>query len=268
MDICLADVKVRVEAPQRVLAVLAATLSNVPRFTSDLTPDLMISVVANGDMWEIYSIEGGRKVLTAQSALPRVAGAVVTSAISNAAARRNYTPMRATVIEKNGRALAMIGDDWESAITLATHLHGRGWSYIGSDSALLDPTTREVLCIQKSLYVNSSSVSQLPVRYRRAVEASPWYVTPQGISFYAVDPSSAGSSPAWTLSATLCGIIVVDGVMTDTPSLEAVAPKRLLDEHFARLKLDWAQVNVAELRIGGYVETCDLIEHWFGSGQS
>jgi hypothetical protein len=265
IDLCLADVNVRVQAPDSVLAILDATLLNVPRFASSTMPDLSISVSPRDEIWDIHGADGSHKVLTTQSALPQVGGAIVTSAIGSVASSREYTTMRATVLEKDGRALAMIGDDWESAITLATHLHGRGWSYIGSDNALLDPATREVYCIQKSLYINASSVSQLPLLYRRAVEASPWYVTAQGISFYAVDPSGTRTGRAWTPSAALCGIVVVDGLMTDTPSLESVDSSRLRDERFTRLGLDWAHVSVSELRIGSFVDTCDLVEHWFGS---
>jgi hypothetical protein len=267
IDLCLADVKVRVEGPERVLAVLDATLSNVPRFRAAAAPDLTISVFPKDDAWEIHGVDGARKILAGQIALPRVGGAVVTSAIGYAAASREYTTMRATVIERDGQALAMIGDDWESTITLATHFHGRGWSYVGSDNALLDPLTRDVFCIQKSLYVNSSSVLQLPIRYRRAVEASPWYVTAQGISFYAVDPTGAGTGRTWAPSASLCGIVVVDGAMADNPSLESIDEDRLREERFTRLRLDWAQIKVVDLRIAGCVETCDLIEHWFRSIQ-
>jgi hypothetical protein len=268
IDLRLADVNVRVEAPDRVLAILDATLSNVPRFAAGAVPNVTISVFPKDEVWEIQGGDGARKVLSAQSALPQVGGAIVTTAMGNVAASRDYKTMRATVLEKDGRAVAMIGDDWESAITLAMHFHGRGWSYVGSDNALLDPGTRDVFCIQKSLYINASSVSQLPLRYRRAVEASPWYVTPQGISFYAVDPTGVGTGRTWTPSATLCGIVVVDGVMADSPSLESLDAGRLSDDRFARLGLDWAHVSVAELRIGGFVDTCDLIEHWFGSLQA
>jgi hypothetical protein len=268
IDLRLAEINIRVEAPPRILSVLDATLSNVPRFATTASPELTISVVQRDDAWEIYGIHGASKLLAWQSALPQVAGAVVTTAIGSVAARRECTTMRATVIEKDGRALAMIGDDWESAISLATHLHGRGWSYIGSDNALLDPVSRDVFCVQKSLYVTSSSVSQLPVPYRRAVEASPWYVTPRGISFYAVDPTGAGRGRTWTLSANLCGIVVVDGLMADSPSLESLDDNRLEDHRFARLRVDWNHIDIADLWMAGCVETCDLIEHWFASTQS
>lgn len=265
IDLRLADVNIRVEAPTRILAVLDATLSNVPRFASNARPEVTIVAVLKGDVWEIQGHGGASKVLARQSASPQVGGAVVSTAIQSAAASREYTAIRATVIEKDGHALAMIGDDWESAINVAAHLHARGWSYVGSDNALLDPATREVYCIQKSLYVNSSSVSQLPVSYRRPVEASPWYVTPQGISFYAVDPTGAGSGRTWSPSATLAGIVVIDGAMADFPSLESFDSYRLEDERFVRLKLNLAHFPVANLCLAGLVETSDLIEHWFAS---
>ena len=265
LDLRVADVNVRVEGPDRIIALLGTTMSNVPRFDSRTTPDLTIEVVSHDGAWEIRGIDGVRNVMATQSAMPQVGGAVVSRAVSDVALSCGFRTMRATVIERGGRALAMIGDDWESAITLATHLHGRGWHYIASDHVLFDPATHQVLCIQKSLYVNASSVSQLPVRYRRAVEASPWYVTPRGIWFYAVDPTAAGMRQTWSSSAMLCGVIIVDGTMVDSPLLEPIDGKRMKEDRYARLSIDWSAVEIADLRIGGYVETCDLIEHWFAS---
>jgi hypothetical protein len=265
IDFRLAEVNVRVHAPSRIVSVLEATLSNVPRFGPSVSPQLTLSVMPKDEAWEIHGLEGAHQVMSGLSALPQVAGAVVSSAVRNVAASRRIITMRATVMERDGRAIALIGDDWESAITLATHFHGRGWTYVGTDNALLDPDTREVFCIQKSLYVNSSSLAQLPLQYRSAVEASPWYVTPQGISFYAVDPSGVNKARTWTHSAALSAIVIVDGGMADRPSLETVDRSRLRDDRFARLNLDWDQVPVIDLQIGTYVESCDLIEHWFGS---
>jgi hypothetical protein len=265
MDIRLAEINVRIEAPERVLAVLGATLSVVPRFGSGSEPDVTISVRPKDDVWEIHGLAGSLKILAAQSPLPQVGGAVVTSAVRDVAATRNYKTMRATVVAKNGRALALVGDDWESAITLAAHLHGRGWSFIGSDNALLDPASRDLFPIQKSLYVNSSAVAQFPTHYRRAVEASPWYVTPQGISFYAVDPRAAGQRQTWAPTAVLSAVVIVDGAMTDRPSLESLDATSLQSERFARLGIDWSHVPAVDLRLGAFVDTCDLVDHWFDS---
>ena len=265
LEFCLAGTNVRIDAPNEVLAVLEATLSFVPRYEAHDDADVIVSVHLKNDVWEITSKTGAIKVLGAQSALPQIAGAVVTMAIADVATKRTCTPLRASVLEKDGRALALVGDDWESAITLAAHLHGRGWGYVGSDNALFDPVTLDVFPIQKSLYVNSSSVAQFPVEYRRAVEASPWYVTAQGISFYAVDPHDAGHLYTWAPSTLLHGVVVVDGGMGDTPALESLDAKHLDSERFASLKIDWSRVGVVNLRLGGFVDTCDLVEHWFDS---
>jgi len=261
----VAGIKVRIEAPPRVLDLINTTLSNVPRFDSRASPDLTIAVTAHYDAWKIHGIGGSRNVMAMHSAMPQVGGAVVSRAVSDVATNCGLRTMRATVIEREGRALAMIGDDWESAVTLATHLHGRGWRYVGSDHALFNPATGELHCIQKSLYINASSVSLLPARYRRAVEVSPWYVTPRGLWFYAVDPTAAGMQQTWSPVATLAGAIVVDGVMADSPLLESIETKRLHEDRFTRLGIDWSAVGVADLRIGSYIESCDLIEHWFAS---
>jgi hypothetical protein len=252
-DIFLANTRIRVQAPEQIISVLEATLSDVPGFAGHELPDVTISVVTDGETWQIFGADGSRKVLTGQSALPRVAGAVVSSAISDTAETRDFVKMRAAVVEKGGRALAMIGDDWESAITLAMHLHSRGWRCVGSDNALIDAKSRQVHCVQKALYVNASSVAQLPVRYRRAVEASPWYVTAQGISFYAVDPTVAGTGIAWTPMSTLCGVIVVDGAVTDSPSLEPLDAHRMEEERLSGLGLDFHQIAVGELLFLGRV---------------
>jgi hypothetical protein len=268
LDLHLADVKLRVEAPNDVLALLNTTLSSVPRFGGISSPDLTITVSELDEAWEIRGTDGRSNVLSPNSAMPQIGGAVISRVVSDVAATCDLRTMRAAVIERNGRALALVGDDWESAITLATHLHGRGWRFIGSDHALFDAATLQVHCVQKSLYVNATSVSHLPVKYRRAVEASPWYVTPRGMWFYAVNPTATGMHHhAWAPSAKLSGLLVVDGVMLDSPLIESIAPRQLEEDRLARLGIDWNAVGVADLRVGGYVETCDLVEHWFQSLQ-
>ena len=264
LDVQIADVHVRVEAPENIIAVLNTTLNTIPRLNAKRVPDLVISVRVN-EAWEIHGLEGSLKIMDAQSPLPQVAGAVVTTIIAHIAASQKYAALRAAVVEKDGHALAFMGDDWETALTLAAHLHGRGWLYIGSDNALLHAETRRVFPVQKSLYVNSSSLAQLPLQYRRAVEASPWYVTAAGISFYAVDPLLAGLPQTWSPSASLAAIVVVDGLISERPAVETLDALALSGERLTRLGLDWETVKVVDLRLGGTVETCDLLEHWFES---
>lgn len=268
LDILLAEVNVRVEAPEAVFDVLDATLSVVPRFSANHIPDVHISVQRTHDVWEIQGPYDGVKVLAGTYALPQVAGAIVTATLAAVATRRNVKALRATVLEKDGRGLAMIGDDWESTITLAAHLHGRGWRYVGGDNALLDPVTLELLPVQKALYVNSSAIRQFPMRYRAALEASPWYVTAHGIAFYAVDPRRTGYSGVWARSALLSGVVIVDGSVERRPELESVNARDLAGERFAGLGIDWARVTTVDLQLGGCVDTCDLIDRWFESTKS
>jgi hypothetical protein len=262
LDVLIADVHVRVEAPENIIQVLNATLNTIPRRDAKKIPDIVIAMRAN-ETWEIHGLDGSHKIMAAASPLPQVAGAIVSTIVAHVAANQNYAALRAAVIENDGRALAFIGDDWESAITIATHLHGRGWRYIGSDNALLHSETRRVFPVQKSLYLNSSSLAQLPLHYRRAVEASPWYVTEAGISFYAVDPLIAGQPQTWSPSALLAAIVVVDGLIADRPAVETLDAVTLSSERLTRLALDWGEVKIVDLRLGGIVETCDLLEHWF-----
>jgi hypothetical protein len=265
LDFQLVDTNVRVEAPEAVLEILDDTLSFVPRSAPERNADVVVSVTSKDEAWEIYGLAGSYKILGAHSALPQVAGAVVSSVVSDLATRKGFIQIRACVVAKNDRAIALIGDDWESAIALSAHLHGRGWSYVGSDNVLLEPVGLNVFPIQKSLYVNASSVSQLPAAYRRAVEASPWYVTPQGISFYAVDPRSAGYGQTWTSATRLHGVVVIDGSMADRASLESVNSRILASDRFARLGIDWARISTVDLRLGDLIESSDIVEHWFGS---
>lgn len=267
VNVSIAEVNVRIEAPVSVRAVLDAMLAVVPRFDDGVFPDVTISAQASEDVWKIEGLAGSLKVLDAQSALPRIGGAIMTSALRDVATSLNYRTLRATVMACEGRALAIMGDDWESGITLSAHLHSRGWAYLGSDNALLNPRTLEVLPVQKSLYVNSSALAHFPLQYRRAVEASPWYVTPQGISFYAVDPRMAGCRQTWAVQAVLSGVIVIDGATSDRPSLESFENVAFDSERFTRFDIDWSRLPAMDLKLGPFCDTCDIIEHWFGSLQ-
>ena len=79
------------------------------------------------------------------------------------------------------------------------------------------------------------------------------------------DPTEARLRHTWSSSATLHGVLVVDGTMVDSPQLEQIDGKRLKEERYSRLRIDWSAVGIADLKMGGFIETCDLIEYWFAS---
>ena len=263
LDYSIAGVDLRMTAPHDVAGILGATLSRVPRIF-DSQPALSVSARRADDAWEVIDSSGSRKMLAAKSTSTQIAGALVSSAISGVASARALRTVRATVVELGGRALAMIGSDWESTVTLATHLHARGWRFISGDHALYDPATGDILPFEKSLYVTSSSLAHLPLGYRGAIEASPWCVTRHGISFYAVDPEMVRGKNTWAQRAKLKAVLLVDGRADDLPAIESHAPGDEADERFERLAVDPTCLR-AELTVGSYVETSDLVERWFAS---
>jgi len=59
--------------------------------------------------------------------------------------------------------------------------------------------------------------------------------------------------------APLAGIIVVDGAMSNQPSIDSLDPACLRSDRFTRAGLDCSQVPAVDLRLGGFVETCDSL---------
>jgi len=263
LDLRISGVDVRVFAPSAILAILETTLADVPRHK---TAAVRVEVRAelNDTLWTITANAGiPRLIMPADSVLPQVAGAIV-STILRSISSEDVRVARAVVIERQGRGLAIVGDDWESALTISAHLCSRGWQYVSGDHALIDSKTLRAVGFEKALHITSSSLSTLPIPYRRAVESSPWYVTKHGIAFYAVDPSNAAGRRAWSASATLRGVIVVDGQIDDLPSLEVIRPTQLAAP-LLDLGLDWENLEVTQVTLGRFVETCDLVENWFAS---
>ena len=260
LGLTLAGLAVHVEAPVPVLAVLEATLRDMRRFEDAGGADITVRVRHLDDVWEVLDDDGSLKILAAGSALPQIGGAVVTTIMQAAARARRHTALRATVLERGGRALAMIGDDWESAMTLAAHMHGRGWSIVGGDHALSTPNAAS--CVQKSLYVNSSSLDRFPVYYRRALEASPWYATGAGSRSTRSTRSLPGTHRPERRRVPR-GVVIVDGGVPSGPRWNRWIRQRR-SERLKRIGIDWRRVAAA---ICGWaiIETCDLIEHWFGA---
>lgn len=263
LDLRISNVEVRVFAPQAVLSILETTLADVPRHRSEIVAVEVRAELSNS-LWSVTATPGTQRlIMPAESILPQVAGAVV-STILRSIVSEDVRVARAVVIEYQGRGLAIVGEDWESALTISAHLCTRGWQYVSGDHALIDGRTLKAVGFEKALYMTSSTLTTLPQNYRRAVESSPWYVTKHGIAFYAVDPSTAAGRPAWSTSAPLHAVIVVDGQIDETPSLEVI-PGSALAAPLQELGIDWGKLEVARVSLGHFIETCDLIENWFAT---
>jgi hypothetical protein len=265
----IAGIDVMVKSPSAVTNILRQTLHHVPLSSPNCQKFVQVDVSAANLDWEINSTDGlSGKMLDRDAALPAVAGAVVSTMVRGAAASRGLRVVRAVTVESQGRAIAMVGDDWEGCLVLAAHLHARGWKYLGGDYALIDQESLSVVPFAKMLYVNSACFSGLPASYRPAIEKSPWYSTPAGLAFYAVDPKGVGSSSverSWSESGVLSAVIVADGQTETRPSLEMLSHERFLPESFAGLRLHERNVRIGRLTLGESIATADMLERRFGT---
>lgn len=265
LALCIADADVVISGPCAVLEVVDRMLEHVSHEHAGVAAPLRIDVSYESDMWSVRGMApAGRKSLGRLSAMPQVAGAVVSSLLAELAHHRNFKVWRAAVVERDGAALAFIGDDWESCVTLVAHLHMRGWRILGGDYALVAGDTFVVSAFKKALHANSSCVASFPTWYRRAIEASPWYSASHVIAFYAIDPMLVGASVAWGECAPLRAAVRLDGRIADHPSLETFDDYNFISG-VSRRELDAAGVEVANLLLGDFVETSDLLEQWFAS---
>jgi hypothetical protein len=147
LDFHFADADLRVRAPQSVLAVLDQMFARIPREWSGAKPAIALDVIFDG-VWHIAgSALSATKVLGAASSLPQVSGACVSSLLAELAANASISIWRAAIVEFEGNALALVGDDWETAITLAAHLHARGWRIVSGDYGVTisKATARELI---------------------------------------------------------------------------------------------------------------------------
>jgi hypothetical protein len=258
----VAGIDASIRAHHSVLSVLSRTLMHARRPHAGAIVKTTIDVSNDEFTWRIRgNSQRSHKVLSKNSALPQVCGAVVSSLIADVAEVAGLHVCRAAAVERDGVASAFIGDDWESCIVLAAHLHSRGWRFLGGDYLLIDPATLTVHATRKSLYATLAIMDELPLPYRRAVEASPWYSTQCEIAFYAIDPAMALSSSAWAEHGRLGALFIVDGDIGEFPSLERPG-SRTVTEGLSSEELERAGVTVAEIKLGDYIATSDLLERW------
>ena len=263
LDFQIADADVRVIAPRRVLAALDSMLAHVSRDWSGVSEPLQIDVRSEAEVWQISgTAPKSKKVLSQGSAMPQVAGAVIASMLAELAFHRDLTVWRAAAVERDGQALAMMGDDWESCITLVAHLHTRGWRIVGGDQLLVAKGAPVAIGLKKSLHANSSCLNAFPQWYRPAVEASPWYSTSHMIAFYAIDPTLVGPASPWCEGAPIRALLRIDGHASEHPALE-VGDEFTVADGVRRSDLVAAGVEVAMLVMGGFIETTDFLERWF-----
>jgi hypothetical protein len=261
----IAGASARLRAPSDLMGVVDRMLANVSRNPAGQDRPLHVDARFESNVWYVGGVSPqSMKVFEQGSPLPQVAGGVIASLVAEVAHHQEMSVWRAAVLEKGGDALVLGGDDWESCITLAAHLHTRGWRFVSCDYALVRPPDLNAVRFEKSLHANSSCISSFPRSYRRAVEESPWYSTSDQIAFYAIDPTIVDSETPWADEARICGFLKVDGHVADHASIEP-SDDFQLGAHLRRQDLLRAGIAVGTLVRSGFSETCDFIEHWFSA---
>ena len=264
LDLHIAGADIRLIAPADVISVLQEMFVQIERRWVAAEPLIEIVVSFDSDSWEIRGgASSSRKTLYRTSTAPQLAGAAIGSLLSELANHKRICIWRAAVIERRGSAIALVGNDWESSITLAAHMHARGWRIVSGDYALVDLSTMRALPFRKALHMNSTCVMAFPSAYRAAIEASPWYSSEYAISFYAVEPPQIDERSPWGDFSKICLVLNVDGRIAETPSLEDPGDFAITQNlKSSSLPTD---VYTALLILGGFNATVDLIESRFSS---
>jgi hypothetical protein len=267
LDVNIAGSDVRVRAPRAVLDVMDHLLARVQHEHIRPPHDIqvLVDVSLSRGVWQVRGTSpNARKALDESSPLPHVAGAAVSAVLADVRAVHGLCVWRATALAWEQSALVLAGADWGACITLAAHLHAGGWRILGGDYTIVDGATVEVIPFEKALHANSASISSFPVRYRAAVEASPWYSNTHTIAFYAIDPTLVAADTAFGERARLRAVVAVDGAAARTPSL-AVHDDLWLTDVVEAAGLGDAAIATAALVRGPFVETAELLGRWFRS---
>lgn len=256
----ISSVAVSVCAPREILGILDVTLKHVPVHSGP--SNLAFNVTKINEDWQIADEASDIVYIPGNSLAPDVAGALTTAMVERVSLFTDAKLVTGVIVSKRDFAMALVGDDWGSCIAIALHLSLRGWSIVTPRHAFVDNETLEVEPFSKLLYIPTRIISLLPLQYRRALEASPWYSTGTELGFYGVDPQHALESRTVVPRAALRAALIVDSSRRE-PSGAIYEPAHVYIEAF----LPFSDVGIASasLVVGSIVPTADAVERWADS---
>jgi hypothetical protein len=256
----ISGVGVGIRAPLDVLRVLDVTLLHVPRSEAECT--IVLSVTKDDERWRISDEYGPIIALPKFVPIPEVTGALTTAMVEGVGRSTKDVIVTATIVAKNDFAVALVGHDWESCVAIAAHLSLRGWSFVTPRHAFVDPDTRAVEPFAKLLYIPARIIPLLPLQYRRALEASPWYSTGADLGFYGVDLLSV---PGVTVGPERP--ILRAGIIVDPSRREHNGAVYEPSHTYIGGFLPFLGVGIASasLVVGSVVPTTDAVERWFST---
>jgi hypothetical protein len=219
---------------------------------------LRVSVIATEDRYNICVDELLVRRLVRTTPAPLVAQELILAACTTVARKIGATLFRGPIVEKDGVRLALVGDDIDAANVLAFHFHSRGWSILTFCYSLVDRATLVVSGLDTLASISSSSIGDIPTRYRSSIEASLWYDTGFDLMFYTVDaacPLSGSSEPM-----PLTHLIMVDGEIEDLPAIVGIDD--LTQVSALGIEDRTPRFILGRLTQGTPIASCGAIERW------
>jgi hypothetical protein len=255
----LANAVVRIEGPEPLITALDRMLPCRGGGNDLVEPIVSLRVTWSDEAWEIRCDGASTHEFGALSPGALVAEKTVGIAAAEAAKRTGVTLLRAAILQRSGFSLALVGDDVDSWLTLAFHLHAREWTTVSFSHSFVDRDRLTVVSLGKLATIASSRIADVPRRCRAAIEASPWYDSGDDLLFYAVDPSKGSGAPA-TAVHLISALVIVDGEIASAAAIEE-APcdeaRRFLGDHPRR-----GDLRCARLKLGHPIASCDAVESW------
>jgi hypothetical protein len=172
----------------------------------------------------------------------------------------------AVVVERDGRALALIGASGSGKSTVAAHLLARRWKLVTDDVAFIDEGRGAVVGHHGLMRFRSGALPHLPAAFRATLERSRWFVDEDGqLQFYEVDPEAVFGAGIWSHEALLDAVVMLDEganahIVTGTSS-EAAA--FLAFDGTATLAELAGRLRTGVIGRDRAVRLADRIEHWY-----
>jgi hypothetical protein len=134
---------------------------------------------------------------------------------SEVAAAHGWLAVKAVVVERGGRALALSGAPGSGKSTVAAHLVARGWKLVTDDVAFIDAETGTIVGHHGLMRFRSGAIPHLPAAFKVTLERSRWFVGEDGeLEFYEVDPASVFGAEVWSAEAVLDSVVIIDARAT------------------------------------------------------
>jgi hypothetical protein len=182
------------------------------------------------------------------------------------AALHGWHAANAVVVERDGRALAIVGSAGSGKSTIAAHLVSRGWRLVSDDIAFIDDQRSTVVAHQGLMTFRSGAIPHLPASFRATLERSRWFVDERGeLQFYEVDPANVFGAEAWAGTAVLDALLVIDGgaggrgvetISAEHSALHGIDGSAIPLETFTNLR-------VGVIRKDRATRMADHIERWY-----